>query len=350
MGDGDPQGAHYFYMADAFAHRSVKSLADAVGGVDPKLGADLLAEAERYRRDILPVVEESLVLSPLIPTRNGTCRSFLPQGFQDRGPRAVALPETVNVFSHCGPYSSDIVATSASVEAWLRSGLLSVDDPRIDGHFEVLEDVFLLDHPWIRRRMRDYDPERDWFSHAGWGYQSGWERLAEFYLARDDVPNFLRAWLNRCAVDTNLANWTFNEHTTFAPNDKSHGYSVFLSNFRNMLVFEMGGSLWLARATPRAWLEQRKKISVKNAPTHFGTTAYEIVSDVDNGTITATIEMPSRQAPQAVVLRLRHPKAAAITSVTVNGREWKDFDPAQEVVRLHGVTGTVTIVVSYRGT
>ena len=151
----------------------------------------------------------------------------------------------------------------------------------------------------MRKRKADYDPERDWFANGGWGYQSGWERVPDFYLAKDDVPNFLRAWLNRCAVDMNLSNWTFNEHTTFAANDKSHGNSVFLSNFRRMLVMEIGDALWLARATPRAWLEQGKRIAVKNSPTHFGTVAYEIVSDVDHGKINATVELPSRKAPQS---------------------------------------------------
>jgi len=45
--------------------------------------------------------------------------------------------------------------------------------------------------------------------------------------------------------------------------------------------------LWLARRTPPAWLEQGRMISVKNARTHFGPTAYEIASDVDHGRIVA---------------------------------------------------------------
>ena len=347
MGDGDPKGAQYFYMADAAGHRSVKLLADVIAEVDPRAGAALSAEADRYRKDILPVLEESLVLSPVIRTRDGTYRSFLPQGFQDRGPRAIALPEGVNIFSHCGPYSCDIVATSASIEAWLRSGVLSVDDPRIDGHFDVLEDVFLLDNPWVRRRTRNYDPQKQWFSNGGFGYQSGWERVPDYYLARDDIPSFLRSWLNRCAVDMNLGNWTFNEHTTFAHNDKSHGNSVFLSNFRKMLVMEIGDALWLARGTPRAWLAQGKRIRVKSAPTHFGMVDYQIVSDVDKGRITATVKMPSRKAPREVLLRLRHPKAAPIKSVAVNGKACKDFDAVRELVRLRGSREEVKVEVSY---
>ncbi|MFA6244597.1 MAG: hypothetical protein WC655_26880, partial [Candidatus Hydrogenedentales bacterium] len=98
---------------------------------------------------------------------------------------------------------------------------------------------------------------------------------------------------------------------------------------------------------PRAWLEQGKKISVKNAPTYFGPFAYEIVSDVDNGKITATVEMPSRKPAHAVLLRLRHPKSASIKSVTVNGKPWQDFDPAKEVIRLHDMQGEVKVEAAY---
>jgi len=82
----------------------------------------------------------------------------------------------------------------------------------------------------------------------------------------------------------------------------------FLENFRNLLVMEDGQSLWVARATPRVWLVQGKKIAVNNAPTYFGAIAYEIVSDVDHGKITATIEIPSRNLPKRVLVRFRHPR------------------------------------------
>jgi len=111
---------------------------------------------------------------------------------------------------------------------------------------------------------------------------------------------------------------------------------------------EKGGSLWLARATPRSWLEQGKRVSVRNAPTHFGTVDYEIVSDVDNGRITAKVRMPSREAPEEVLLRLRHPKALPIRSVRVNGRPWEHFDSAEEFVRLRGLTDDLIIEAMYR--
>ena len=121
----------------------------------------------------------------------------------------------------------------------------------------------------------------------------------------------------------------------------------FMENFRNLLVMEDGQSLWIARATPRVWLEQGKKISVKNAPTYFGTLAYEIVSDVDNGKINATVEIPTRISPKSVIIRFRHPETVSIKSVTVNGQPWIGFNKETEVIELTGLTGKVAVTASY---
>jgi hypothetical protein len=139
----------------------------------------------------------------------------------------------------------------------------------------------------------------------------------------------------------------FKEHTWFNVYDKQQNRGAFLSNFRNLLVTEIGDTLWLARATPRAWLEQGRKISVKNAPTYFGTIAYEIVSDVDNGKINATVEMSSRKAPREVILRFRHPKSAPIKGVTVNGKSWTGFNKDKETITLKGPTGTAAVTAQY---
>ena len=346
-GDGGSGSRGGWWINNSTAYESLRVLADVIGDVDPKAAAEYATECENYKKDILKVLNECIALSPVIRVSDGTYRSFHPPCFDVRGPLAFASPPKANIYSHCGLFSSDIVISSAAIESWLRSGLLAIDDPRIDGHFEVLEDRFLRDNPWVRKRSPEYDPARDWFGKAGWGYQSGWERLPDYYLLADDVPNFLRSWLNRCAVDINFSNWSFNEHTTFAANDKSHGRAVFLTNFRNMLVMEIGDALWLARATPRAWLEQGKKISVKNSPTYFGTVAYEIVSDVDNSKITATVELPARKAPKEVVLRFRHPKSAPIKGVTVNGKPWTEFNKDKETITLKGLTGQVAVTAQY---
>jgi hypothetical protein len=120
-----------------------------------------------------------------------------------------------------------------------------------------------------------------------------------------------------------------------------------MENFRNLLVMEESQSLWVARATPRAWLEQGKKIAVRNAPTYFGTLAYEIVSDVDKGRITGTVEIPNRIPPKKVIVRFRHPRALPIKSVTVNGHPWYGFNKDKEIIELAGLTGKVVVAAAY---
>jgi hypothetical protein len=238
---------------------------------------------------------------------------------------------------HVGPLYWETVQSAAALIS--PAGLLSANDIRVQGWLDVLEDRLLLENSNVG--------ERDWFL-AGWQHQGGLERTANMHLAGDDIPVFLRSFLNCYAIDI-LPNdgYIFNEHALHGPPDKIFEEAAFLERFRNLLVMEDGQNLWLARATPRAWLEQGKKISVKNAPTHFGPVDYEIVSNVDNGKVTATVKMPSRNPPKEVWLRLRHPKSAPIKSVTVNGKAWRDFDPAKEVVRLHDLKDSVTVEICY---
>ena len=159
---------------------------------------------------------------------------------------------------------------------------------------------------------------------------------------------YLRAVFNAYAVQIQPAQgYIFIEHPGAGDHAKVFEEARFLTRVCNVLVWEDGQTLWLARATPRAWLEQGKKIAVKNAPTHFGRLAYEIVSDVDHGRINATVDMPSRNPPDSVVLRFRHPKTAPIMSVTVNGKEWIAFDKEKETITLNGLRGTVAVTAKY---
>jgi hypothetical protein len=216
---------------------------------------------------------------------------------------------------------------------------LPADDERVQGYLDVLEDRLLLENANVG--------DRNWFQ-AGWQYQGGLERTANMHLAGDDIPVFLRSFFNCYAVDI-LPNdgYVFNEHAVHGPPDKIFEEAAFLERFRNLLVMEDGANLWLCRGAPRDWLSQGQRISVRHAPTQFGPADYEIVSDVSNGKITAAVTIPNRRSPKTVLLRLRHPSASPIRSVTIYGKPWKDFDAAKEIVRIHGLTGTVALEVRY---
>ncbi|MBI3818921.1 MAG: hypothetical protein HY286_09550 [Planctomycetes bacterium] len=333
-----------FYESEAYYWMAVKQTAELLAFVDPGAGKKMEAEAEKYRIDLLAAIDRSLILTPVVQVRDGTYRSFIPFAPYVRGFAAGAWG-WLRCQGHVGAIYWDTVQSADPLVS--PSGLLSPHDPRVQGHLDVLEDRLLLENTHVHERTSGFDAERDWFSHASWQYQCGLERHANIHLAADDAPNFVRSFLNQYAVDIMPGEYTFREHTVAGPPDKIYEESCFLDRFRQMLIMEAGDALWIARATPRAWCENGKKIIVHNAPSHFGPVSYEIRSEIDKGTITAAIDLPSRRPPAAVLLRLRHPNSNRMKSVTVNGGVWTDFDPAKEIVRLTGLAGSATVEVSY---
>ena len=114
---------------------------------------------------------------------------------------------------------------------------------------------------------------------------------------------------------------------------------------RWMLAFEdpQSETLWLAKGTPRSWLEDNKKISVQNAPTRWGRISFSITSKFSDHKVNAEIQLPSAFAA-AIKLRLRLPEGHRIQSVTVNGKPWTRFDPQEETVTLPlGLTGKISV-------
>ncbi|MBM4041720.1 MAG: hypothetical protein FJ290_24745 [Planctomycetes bacterium] len=334
-----------WYETNANYWFGLSRYAEAIADLDPELAKRYEAEAQAYGKDIWAAVDKSFLLSPVIRVRDGTYRSFLPPTPYMRGPASRCIPTSFGSPDHTPGLYPD--AIRGGVHLINLSGFLLHVHPRAQGLVDVLEDRLLLEHHRLPMRTPGYDPEKHWFAHAGWYYQCGIERTANVHLQWDDVPNFLRSFYNQYAVNIVVGPYTFNEHTTRGPADKSFEEAAFLERLRNMLVMEDGDSLWLARATPRAWLEQGKRIAVRNMPTHFGAVAYEIVSDVNAGRIAATIEPPARRRPEAIRLRLRHPKAAPIKRVTVNGQPCTDLDADGETIWLRGLKGTSKVEAAY---
>jgi hypothetical protein len=133
-------------------------------------------------------------------------------------------------------------------------------------------------------------------------------------------------------------------HTVFEPVEHrfTHGQyfgppstdGAWFELYRDMLIRETDADeLLIAQATPRRWLQAGNKIAVRRAPTRFGETTFAI-EHKPGGVIVAEIETPSRSRPKALILRVRHPEARPIRSVTVNGRQWKDVEIAKEQIRI----------------
>ncbi|HTQ10514.1 MAG TPA: hypothetical protein VMI31_10620, partial [Fimbriimonadaceae bacterium] len=226
-------------------------------------------------------------------------------------------------------------------------------DPRMMETLDDMEEMgtreFLAQN--IAGRKKKGLPTKDAWFWTPYSRLPKASHVANAYLLQDDVPSFLRFWENAYAsvVGADGRLWEpwmpGNFDDCKAPDNGTAGW--FMENFRDLLAMEDGPDLWIAKATPRAWLRQGDRISVRHAPTYFGDLDYEIVSDVEHGRITARIETPSRHAARKIILRLRHPAGKRIKSVSVNGESWRRFDPAKETITLSGLSGRVSVVARY---
>ena len=110
-----------------------------------------------------------------------------------------------------------------------------------------------------------------------------------------------------------------------------------------MLAFEEPETrtLWLAKATPRDWLETgQQPIAAYNLTTRYGRVSLHLQATATPYTVHASVHLPpsfatpGSQPLGGVRLRVRVPLAQAgrMSSVTVGGKAWSEFDAAEETV------------------
>ena len=334
---GDIGGPRMSYNMNAYFFEGMIEVANLVTLDNAERGGRMRKEAEEYRQAIRRSLDRAVALTPVMKVQDGTYRRYMPYGPYMRG----LWPEYISMDrSHRRMYYENV--GNGLSACWL--GVYAPGEPVVQETLDIVEDLF-LQNPGNKS-------DEPWFKLSGYHSQCGHEPQSFVHFLAGDVPLAIRAlYAQYASLIKPDRGYYFQEHPYpfgFAgDNDKSFEEAVFLERVRMLLVQEDGDALWLARFALREWFEQGKKISVKDAPTFFGPTGYEIVSDVDNGKINATVELPARNAPSSVLLRFRHPKAAPIQGVTVNSKEWKTFDKDTETIELKGLTGTVSVTARY---
>jgi hypothetical protein len=155
-------------------------------------------------------------------------------------------------------------------------------------------------------------------------------RYSHALLKRDEVDRALVTFYGKLAAGFTRETFIDGESTGIEPLDKfgrqiglppnSTANASFLLQLRNLLVQDwdmdddgIADTLNLAVATPRRWLEDGKRIAVKNAPTAFGPVSFELKR---NGkTVHAEIDLPPRK-PRITRLRLRVPTGDQLIDLT----------------------------------
>lgn len=140
------------------------------------------------------------------------------------------------------------------------------------------------------------------------------------------------------------------------PIDRTHASPSFATPagltspifFKWLFVYEepMNHTLWIGKAIPRPWLAEGEVIDLQEIPTAYGRLSVRIESRVQstkavhiNVSATALLDgprSPHQRFPQTLVLRLRVPESLPMSSVTLGGRPWTEFNASCECVSIPG--------------
>ena len=332
--------AYYFY-AQGYFYAALEAMSEAFEDVDPPYARRLRDEARDFREDILRAYKWNQARMPVCALQDG---SWVP-----------AYPSSLYCYGPTRYFYNDVGAVGVDIEVGgshlILQGVIPPDSD--DGRWitNFMEDYWYLKSPVMYISYPSADMDKDWFTYGGFSkIQQYYTRSAQLYAKLNQVKPFVRSYFN--ALPPTLSPETLAFWETFALGpylwNKTAETGKFLDQTRDMFVYERGKDLWLAPYVTNSWLQDGRHISVRNAPTRFGAVSYEIISQVDNGLIEATIASPGALRPQSIVLRLRHPDGATMQSVSVNGKSWNDFDAQEEIIRLKSESEAIHVRAYFR--
>ncbi len=300
-------------------------------------GADTLRQsAAAFHKDLMRSFEWSQQRTPVLQLTNGTWVPGYPG------------------MLYCYGRIEDIIPGEDGNRSWaydvelgmhhlIAQGLINANSPEATRIMDHMEDFWFL-----HSGMGDYPEEKnkaDWFNLGGFAkVQPYYCRNAEIYALRDDVKPFIRSYFNTIPTLLSLENLSFWEHFHNTGGwNKTHETGYFLAQTRLMFVQERGNELWLAPFVTNNWLKDGLGLSVRNAPTFFGPVSFGITSHVAQGYIEATIDVPTRQKPGQIMIRLRHPEGKPIREVKITNTPEYSVDAAKECIRFIPEKNTVAI-------
>ncbi len=330
--------AYYFY-ANAHLCAGIRGVAESLGRIQHPRAAGLATAAAEYRDSILRAWQWNQSRMPVVPLRDGTWVPPFPSSLYCYGP-------TRDFYQGVSSIGHD---TEVGGNHLVPLGLIEPRGRDAGWIADVLEDrLFLIDG--IFKAYPAVENERDWFNRGGFAkLQPHYARTADLHALHDEVKPFIRTYFNTFPVLLNKENLTYWEHMNNGGAwDKTHESGWFLQMTRTMMVMERGNALWLAPFVTGNWLKDGMSVAVRNAPTHFGRVSYEIRSRAAEGTIEAMVEPPVRSKPASLILRLRHHEGRPMRRVTLNGRDWTDFDPQAETISLPPDKRRITVTADYR--
>ena len=324
--------SHYYLGA----RNAARALADSG---DPN-AAKYARYAETFRKDLEGAYHWTQQRTPVIGLRDGTWVPGAPYELYGPGPIQQFFPN----------YSIWYYSPILGAHHLVSQGVLDPNSEDVGYIINELEDTeFLKQGDAQRHPLYEEGRKKNWFDWGGvMKLQPYYMRILEVYADRDDVKPFIRSYFHSAVVEFNredMCMWEGNWANSVW--NKTAETGGFLYQTRIVFVTERDKDLWLAPFVTSHWMKDGLKVAIGDAPTYFGPVSYEITSHVGEGYIEATIDPPTRKAPRAVVIRLRHPDGKPMRRVTVNGKDSKSFDASKETVTLKGCKSKAVVKAYY---
>lgn len=326
----DNEEWQYWFAVNAYAHKGLKAAAEVIAEVEPAEGARLREEARRYREDIRAALRRSMAAAPVVPRGDGTWIPYLPSRTHLHGPDYGWIRNIL--YGAHALIDGEVVDPEETWAAWIVQDL---EDNRF-----MAPDSFSV-------------AEQDWFSRGGITLQPNLVNTPLTYLARNEIPQALRAFYNTFAAsyfeDVNIfAEWVPSFGRPGGPYYKTSDEAGFLTWLRMLLVREDGGTLQLARGAPRRWFRHGEVIEVGDAATFFGKISFRIASQVAERRLVAEIRPAADFRAQRIALSLRHPDKKRPRRIRAAGAELtSSWDPRTETLNIPAQPGSMQVEVDY---
>jgi hypothetical protein len=305
-------------MLNAYAYLGMTRVAEMLSEIDPINAARINKEAVLWRSDIRDSFFKSLANSPVVPLGNGTWCPTVAPWTESTGPQSL-YADPGNSFSH-GTFTT-------------RDVLLG---PLYLAFCEVLNS-----NEEAARQMLDYHSELYYQNNAVFS-QPYYSRHDWLELKLGLVRSFLKTYYTTVSALADRETYNFWEHLYHVSENKTHEEAWFLMETRWMLYMEDKDTLRLLPGIPRAWLAEGKEIKLKNMVSYFGHFSLKVLSNIEEGVISASISCDPERKPAAIILRLPHPLNRKARSVSGGV-----YDPKTETVKIAPFTGKAIIELKF---
>jgi len=314
----DPEDPFRAFMLNGYACLGLSRASEMLKKTKPSESARLARQVAAWKQDIRRALAEAMGRSPVIPLADGTWCPTCPPWAEGIGPSCLFAEEEA-CFSH---------------------GTFTARDSLIGPLYLVFQEVLEPDEPAARILLNSHvelmHARNSAFSQP---YYSPHPFL---HLRRGEVKAFLKAFYNMVAAIADRETYSFSEHLYHVSPHKTHEEGWFLMQVRSMLYLEEGDTLRLLAGIPRAWMEEGKRIELRNVASYFGPISLRVESKLEQGKIEAWIECKSHRQPKTVELRIPHPRAAKAVRV-VGGT----YHAEGETVRIKPFRDTAKVTLTF---